>query len=449
MRTLTSLIFLLLLLAVLPGATLLAQDDTGTDTITGITAADDRFSTLASALEAAGLTETLSGPGPFTIFAPTNSAFESMAEISGTSLDALLADTETLTQILQYHVVDGELTASDLESNEEAGVASATTLAGSDIMVTAGDDGIFLNGNPLLDDAGTEVTETDIMASNGVIHVIDSVLIPPATPVTTTKVATAYIRFAHFSPNGPPVDIYFNGALSDIASISYPHVTGWIEVEADTYEIALAPFESSVEDAVLGPVALSFAPGSRSTLAMVGVFGEDSLALNLGFEDINTALADDEARVSVYHAIPDAPAVDVLVNGEALISGLAFPGTQGDNDGLFVVDVPAGTHDIQIVPAGDPDSVLIDLPATQIEAGTFYVIAAVGWLGEPDVLVESLTRAQVMGEAPVATATPMPDMLTTTPAAEDEAATTATPQATMTGEAQATEVEATPTSTGG
>ena len=120
------------------------------------------FNTLATALEAAGLVETLKGDGPFTVFAPTDEAF---AKIPEDQLDALLADKEQLTAVLTYHVVAGKVLAEDV-----VGLDTATTVQGSDIDITVSDSGVMVDN--------ANVVATDIMASNGVIHVIDSVILP-------------------------------------------------------------------------------------------------------------------------------------------------------------------------------------------------------------------------------------------------------------------------------
>lgn len=123
------------------------------------------FTTLLAAVEAAGLTETLAGPGFFTVFAPTDEAFAALPE--GT-IDALLADTEALTAILLYHVVDGTIYAEEVVTLE-----SLTTLQGQDITIEVTSDGVILNGAVM-------IITTDIVANNGIIHVIDAVLLPPA-----------------------------------------------------------------------------------------------------------------------------------------------------------------------------------------------------------------------------------------------------------------------------
>ena len=132
-------------------------------TIVDIAVADDRFETLVSALQAAELVEALSGEGPFTVFAPTDEAFEALPE--GT-LDALLADIPALTDILLYHVVSGEVLAEDVINLNEA-----ETLLEENVSIRVEDGKVFINDS--------EVILTDIMADNGVIHVIDAVLLPP------------------------------------------------------------------------------------------------------------------------------------------------------------------------------------------------------------------------------------------------------------------------------
>lgn len=125
------------------------------------TAVDNgNFSTLATALQKAGLVDTLKGSGPFTVFAPTDAAF---AKIPKDQLDALLADKAKLTAVLTYHVVPGKVMASDVKPGK------VRTLQGSELTVgTAG--GVTVDA--------ARVTATDIVADNGVIHVIDTVVLP-------------------------------------------------------------------------------------------------------------------------------------------------------------------------------------------------------------------------------------------------------------------------------
>lgn len=127
------------------------------------------FSTLVAAITAAGLGDALSGDGPFTVFAPTNAAFEALPE--GLLEKLLLPENkEILTKILTYHVVAAKVMAADVAAGDVA------TLEGSKISITT-DGGVKINGS-------STVTATDVEASNGVIHIIDAVLVPPTVDVT-------------------------------------------------------------------------------------------------------------------------------------------------------------------------------------------------------------------------------------------------------------------------
>jgi uncharacterized surface protein with fasciclin (FAS1) repeats len=152
---------------ILPPADDMGEEDSMDDmgSIVDIAVADGRFTTLVAALQAAELDATLAGEGSFTVFAPTDDAFAALPE--GT-VEALLGDIPALTDILLYHVVDGAVMAETVVTLE-----SATTLQGSDVAIAVSDDGVFLNET-------VQVIITDIKANNGVIHVIDAVLLPAA-----------------------------------------------------------------------------------------------------------------------------------------------------------------------------------------------------------------------------------------------------------------------------
>ena len=138
-------------------------------TVVDIAASNPDFSTLVTAVKAAGLADTLSGSGPYTVFAPTNAAF---AKLPAATLASLLkpANKDQLAAILTYHVVPGTVMAKDVTPG------MVKTVNGANITVTVD------NGNVVLTDGQgnkAKVVKTDIVASNGVIHVIDAVLLPP------------------------------------------------------------------------------------------------------------------------------------------------------------------------------------------------------------------------------------------------------------------------------
>ncbi len=143
-----------------------AEEAAPAGTIVDIAIADGRFTTLVAAVQAAGLVETLSGEGPFTVFAPTDDAFAALP--AGTLESLLLPENkQQLTDILLYHVVSGKVMAADVVN-----LTAAPTVLGKDITITIKDGNVYLNDIVM-------VIITDIVASNGVIHVIDAVLLPP------------------------------------------------------------------------------------------------------------------------------------------------------------------------------------------------------------------------------------------------------------------------------
>jgi uncharacterized surface protein with fasciclin (FAS1) repeats len=134
-----------------------------TKNIVGVAEEAGSFKTLLIALKAAGLEDTLSGKGPFTVFAPTDEAF---AKLPPGTLDALLKDIPKLKAILLYHVVAGKVTSSQVVKLSEA-----KSVEGSEIQIKSGPSGVMVDN--------AKVIKADVDASNGVIHVIDSVILPP------------------------------------------------------------------------------------------------------------------------------------------------------------------------------------------------------------------------------------------------------------------------------
>ncbi|MDR7523169.1 MAG: fasciclin domain-containing protein [Armatimonadota bacterium] len=157
-RTMLSITFAL--------STLLAGASTGgaqaARDIVDTAVAAGSFTTLVKAVQEAGLVQTLKGPGPFTVFAPTDEAF---AKLPPGTLDALLKDRQKLTAVLTYHVVPGRVLAADVMK-----LKSAKTVNGQEITISVKDGAVMVDT--------ARVIRTDIIASNGVIHVIDSVILP-------------------------------------------------------------------------------------------------------------------------------------------------------------------------------------------------------------------------------------------------------------------------------
>jgi uncharacterized surface protein with fasciclin (FAS1) repeats len=141
--------------------------------IVAVAAGAGQFNTLVAALKAAGLVETLQGPGPFTVFAPTDAAF---AKLPKGAIEALLADREKLAAVLTYHVIPAKVAVADIRN---MGGGEVTTVNGAPVNITLDDGNVFVDG--------AKVINADIQASNGVIHVISSVILPSMAPVGAGK----------------------------------------------------------------------------------------------------------------------------------------------------------------------------------------------------------------------------------------------------------------------
>jgi uncharacterized surface protein with fasciclin (FAS1) repeats len=151
------------LLALSAGPAAAESGTSSKPTVVEIAVSNDDFSTLVTAVTAAGLGETLNGSGPFTVFAPTNDAF---AKIPADQLQAILADKALLTKILTYHVVPNRVLAKDLKKRQVV-----DTVEGNAVEIVKKKKGAFIDG--------ARITQTDLKGSNGVVHVIDTVILPP------------------------------------------------------------------------------------------------------------------------------------------------------------------------------------------------------------------------------------------------------------------------------
>ena len=150
----------------------LTQAPAPTQSIVQIAAGNPAFSTLVSLVQKAGLVAAISSPGPFTVFAPTNAAFEKLAAAAPATYQAVLADPALLTKVLTYHVVAGSI-----KSDQAIAVAkqngSVNALQGEPISLSIKDGKLTLNGS-------SSVVTADVLATNGVVHVIDTIIVPPS-----------------------------------------------------------------------------------------------------------------------------------------------------------------------------------------------------------------------------------------------------------------------------
>jgi len=281
-------------------------------TIVEIAVGDGRFGTLVAALEAADLVETLAGEGPFTVFAPTDDAFAALPE--GT-VEALLEDIPALTDILLYHVVAGNVKASDVVTLE-----SAETLQGGSLTITVEGDVVRING--------AQVVIADIEASNGTIHVIDAVLLPPAPEEAAAEPTAAPAG----EPEAQP------GTIVDIAVADGRFTTLVAAVQAADLVDALSgdgPFT------IFAPTDDAFAALPEGT---VEALLEDIPALT---------------EILLYHVVAgDVKAADVvtLESAETLQGGLLTITVEGDvvrinGAQVVIADIEASNGTIHVIDA--------------------------------------------------------------------------------------------------
>lgn len=259
-------------------------------TVADIVVESENHTTLEAAVVAAGLVETLQGDGPFTVFAPTDAAFAALPE--GT-VEVLLADIPALTNILTYHVVGGKAMSSDLSDGQ-----MIATVNGRKIEVTINEEGVFINN--------AKVTVADIEADNGVVHVIDAVLIPETLPATVVDIATSSDDFSILAQalTREDLTIDFVGALTGEGpfTVFAPTNAAFAALLAELGATALDDIDTETLEAVLQMHVL--AGKVMSTDLSEGLMSETLLGQQLTFSlDGGTKIIDPNSRVSNIVAV--------------------------------------------------------------------------------------------------------------------------------------------------
>ncbi len=192
---------------------------------------------------------------------------------------------------------------------------------------------------------------------------------------------TAYVRVGHFSPDAPAVDVYIDGEVA-VEGAEYPAATGFLELQAGSHEIAIAPAGTSVDDAVIGPADFTFEPDTYTTIAAVGTLEGNSLDVTTFTEPVGDIDADN-ARVTFLHAVADGPIVDVYGSDIRLVQSLRFPGAA--TDGAFTRQLLAGLYNFEITLAENPSALLADTnEEIRIEEGEQYLVVAIGTVDNPE-----------------------------------------------------------------
>lgn len=310
-------------------------------TIVDVAVANGSFTTLLAAVEAAGLAETLKSEGPFTVFAPTDEAF---AKLPAGTLEQLLANPEELKNILLYHVVPGQVMAADVLAMD--GQSAGTALEGQQISITIDGDKVVLNNS-------ANVVAADVAASNGVIHVIDSVILPPveASMVEEPMAAPDIVDTA-----------VANGSFTTL--VAAVQAAGLVDVLKGE-----GPFT------VFAPTDEAFAKLPAGTL--------DQLLAN----------PEELKNILLYHVVPGkVMAADVLtMNGKS--ADTALEGKQigitvaddkvvlNDSANIVAVDVAASNGVIHVIdsvilPPADTAKAEMDIVDTAVADGRFTTLVA-------------------------------------------------------------------------
>ena len=332
--------------------------------IVDIATEDGRFQTLVAALWAAGLAETLAADGPFTVFAPTDDAFDRLP--AGT-VDALLADIPALTEILLYHVVSGNVLAADVVDLD-----SATTLQGDSVDITVDGTSVLIND--------ARVVITDIQADNGTIHVIDSVLLPPQKVGSIVDIAAEDGRFqalvAALEVSGLAEALEGDGPFTVFA----PTDEAFARLPAGTVDALLADIPALTEillyHVVSGNVLAADVVGLDSATTLQG----QSVSISLEgdtvlINDARVIITDIQADNGTIHVIDSVllppqelgSIVDIAVADgrfQALVAALEVSGLAEalEGDGPFTVFAPTDDAFARL-PAGTVDALLADIPA--------------------------------------------------------------------------------------
>jgi uncharacterized surface protein with fasciclin (FAS1) repeats len=351
-------------------------------TVVDIVVDSPDHNTLEAAVGAAGLVDVLSGPGPFTVFAPTDAAF---AALPAGTVDALLQDpTGDLTTILLYHVLGLQAYSTDLSDG-----MMVTTLQGEEIMVTINGNGVFIND--------AQVTTADVAASNGVVHVIDAVLLPPVMP-TNTIMDIVSNSADHNTLEAALVASGLNETLGNPGDFTLfaPTDAAFAALPAGTVESLLADPTGALVNVLLyhalSGTALS--SGLSNGMMVTTIQGSDiTVTINADGVFINDAqviVADVMADNGVVHVIdavllPPAPPtntiLDIVVNSadhNTLEAAVLAAGLQGALAGPGPLTVFAPTDAaFAALPAGTVETLLADPTGALTQVLLYHAVSGV------------------------------------------------------------------------
>ncbi|WP_419927294.1 fasciclin domain-containing protein [Candidatus Poriferisocius sp.] len=308
----------------------MAEEAEVAGTVVEVAVESGAFPTLVAAVQAAGLVETLSGPGPFTVFAPTEEAFAAALAALGMTAQELLGDTELLGAVLAYHVLPVAAPAEVVVTLDGQSVA---TVGGAEVSIAVDGDTVMVND--------ATVVTADIEASNGIIHVIDTVLIPPAAPQPEPAEEPAEEMAEEAEVAGTVVEVEVAGTVVEV------EVAGTVvevAVESGAFPTLVAAVQAAgLVETLSGPGPFTvFAPTEEAFAAALAALGMTAQELLGDTELLGAVLA--------YHVLPVAAPAEVVVtlDGQSVATvGGAEVSIAVDGDTVMVNDATVVTADIE------------------------------------------------------------------------------------------------------
>lgn len=221
-----------------------------------------------------------------------------------------------------------------------------------------------------------------------IVLIQTSIFAQPPSP------SSSFLRIGHFSPDGGPVDIYVNGELA-FEDFAFPELTDWQVFEQENVEITITAPDVPIEDRLLEPVIVNLQPGKWYTTSVIGEFTRETGRIHT-FEENFSPIDEGETRITVYNTSPDAQPLSLYGNDNLLIGGLAYPGSQGDNDGAANVDVVAGSYDLRLTEVNSPETAIFRANDTVLGRDRHYLIVGIGLSNNLDSIFVTTNVAEIL-----------------------------------------------------
>ena len=215
---------------------------------------------------------------------------------------------------------------------------------------------------------------------------------------------TVQLRFAHFSPDAPAVDMYINDEMV-VQGATYTDISDWLFRVAEPIEVSVTVTGDPLEQALLGPMEFDFQVGTWQVVTVIGLAEFDSLRLHAVEED-HSEIAFGETRITVFNAVSDGLPVTFAAGNTQLVSGLSYPSIQVGNDGAITANIVAQTYDLRLSDSRNARQVFFELDDIRLGRGSQYFVAALGYQQRPTGVFINSSFADARTEVGIAEAAP-------------------------------------------